>query len=59
MSLLSLPDQVIENYSNLRTIKLYKLKENLIGFVDGKDAASKLTIMNMKSSQVVIEMYCV
>jgi hypothetical protein len=36
-------------------IKLSQLKENLIGFIDGRDAASKFTLLNIKSNQVIVE----
>lgn len=50
---LSLPDKVINNnFVKLKMIRLGHFKENIIGFIDGRDAASKLTVMNVKTNQV-------
>ena len=33
-------------------VKIGNFKENIIGFIDGRDASSKLTVMNVKTNQV-------
>jgi hypothetical protein len=50
----SLPDKVMDNFVKLKMIKLANFKENIIGYIDGRDASSKLTVMNVKTNQVCI-----
>jgi hypothetical protein len=50
-----LPDKVIDNFVKLKMIKMANFKENLIGFIDGRDASSKLTVMNFKTNQVIYQ----
>ena len=49
----SLPEKVLDNFSKLKMVKIGHFKENIIGFIDGRDASSKLTVMNVKTNQVV------
>jgi hypothetical protein len=53
-SIQSLPDKAIDNFVKLKMIKLANFKENVIGYIDGRDASSKLTVMNVKTNQVCI-----
>jgi hypothetical protein len=49
----SLPEKTIENYEQLKCIKFCQFKENLVGFLDGHDACSKLTVLNYRTNQVL------
>jgi len=44
----------MDNFVKLKMIKLANFKENIIGYIDGRDASSKLTVMNVKTNQVCI-----
>ena len=53
----SLPDKIIDNFVKIKMIKLGNFKENIIGFIDGRDASSKLTVMNIKTNQVCCSVF--
>lgn len=48
----SLPEKTLDNYEQLKCIRMSHFKENLIGLIDGYDACSKLSVLNFKTNQV-------
>ena len=47
-----MPEKTLDNYEQLKCIRLSQFKENLVGFIDGHDACSKLTVLNFRTNQV-------
>jgi hypothetical protein len=50
-----LPEKILDNYDNLRNVKLCQFKPHLYGFKEGNDALARITIMNYKSNQLVYQ----
>jgi len=42
-------------FKKLKSVRISQIKENLIGFIDGRDASSRLTLMNIKSNQIMYQ----
>lgn len=52
----SLPENIIENnLENLKTCKIAKFKDDIIGYLTGTDTCSKLTVHNFRSNQIVYQ----
>jgi hypothetical protein len=47
-----LPEKLVQNLDNIKTLKLAQYKENILGYVCGNDICSNIKIINFKTNQV-------
>jgi len=50
-----LPEKITDKLTNLKTSKISKFNEDLIGYSSGTDTCSKLTLLNYHSNQIVYQ----